>query len=234
MDESPDENKVILIGDGAAIGHYCPLESDEKLLVRQDNTDDLRDCQKFLIEDEINDGVTFSMNIGSRMIEIRLRSEDYKLCFPFKDLQDTLSVFKCEAGCFAVVVRLKHPPKIYELRREKDAYGLEEEVATRCLEMGGVRNGTFGSCYGYLIRVSSENLQPLFAKANRDKLHSLKRFGLIDRNLYAHHDAPKTSTLVIRSGKNQVYRMLERTQNRRVGMSITCLPCYFTRRLTLS
>ena len=221
MDASHDENKVILIGNGALVGHYYPLDSDEGMLARQDSRDDSRNCQEFLIEDEINHGVTLSIDIDSRMVQIRLRSEDYMLSFRFKDLQDTLSVFEfMQAACFAIVLRLKYPPKIYELLRKEDADGLEQEIGTRCLEMGGVRNETFGSCYGYLIRVSSENLQPLFD--NHHKLHSLKRFGLIDRNLYAYHDAPSISAVLIRGGKDQVDTLLKQTQNRRVGMFVSC------------
>lgn len=219
MDESHDENKVILTGDSMFVGHYCPFESDEDIFTGQDRRDGSRDCHEFLIEDTIHYKVKMSIDIDSRTVQIRLlHAEDYMLSFRFKDIQGTMGCF-CEGedggGSFAIVFHLKYPPRIYELRRELDVDGVEQEIATRYLEMGGVSSNAFGTCYGYMLRVSRSNLQSLFA--DQTKLRKLKRFGLINHNLYSPGDSPHISTLSVHGRIGRVDTLLRLIRDRRVG-----------------
>lgn len=217
MDESTDENKVIVVGYDVLVGHYCPLESEEDVFTHHDPRDGSADLNKFLIEDTIHHGVELSLDIDSRTVQIHLlHAKDCMMSFRFKDIQGTLDCF-CEfekTASFAIVFRLKYPPRLYELRRDlRD--GVEQEIATRCLEIGGTSSETFGRCFGYMVQVSRRNLQSLFA--DQTKLRKLKRFGLVNHNLYSPDDAPSISTLPVRDSDGRVETLLRLSRYRRVG-----------------
>jgi len=222
MDESIDENKVIVTGYRALVGHWCPLEDDEDVFFGQDEIGELQSGSQFLIEGTLRYGVELSVDIISRTVQVHLLpAKDCMMSFCFKDLQGTMGCFREfeDAASYAIVFRLKHPPKLYELRRQRDRDGVEEEIATRCLDMGGVTYETYGTCYGYMVQVSHEHLQSLFASER--KLRRLKDFGLISRDLYSPSDAPIVSTRQVGHGKARVKELLRRTTDRQVGKFVS-------------
>lgn len=205
-----DENKVVVIGNNALVGHWIPEDSAADAF-----TDYERDDHPFLFEDVMEHELELSIDINSRTVQIRLRySRDFMMSFRFKDLHGTMEFYRETGGSssYAVVFHLKYPPRLYALRYERDIDGAEEEIATRCLEMGGVKNETFGSCYAYMIRVSHMNLQELFS--SKAKLQKLKNFGLLSRDLYSLSDAPILATRRVGDDKDVVEALLRQTSDR--------------------
>jgi hypothetical protein len=212
MDEpSIGENKVIITGDQLQIGHWCPAETDEYVNA---GYGERGEDSLFLVEDVIHHQVEFSVDVTSRTVEVRLEPASYMMSFRFKDLQGTVDVF-CEGSSYAIAFLLKYPPRIYRLTHEKDHDGVLEEIASRCLEMGGVRNETFGSCYGYMVQVSRYNVGKLFE--NGKKLRKMKQFGLLSRDLYSLGDARKIATRSVGGDRDRVVLLLRRIADRHVG-----------------
>lgn len=217
MDESSDENKVVIMGDCVHVGHHCPLENDiEDEFITIDERSRL--LNEFLTEDTIRREVQLSIDIDARLVQIRLhREENEMISFRFKDIvQGTMDCYvESQGGSYALVFRLKYPPKLYKLRCETNTEGVEEEVATRGLEICGIRNQTFGRCFALLIQVSRRNLQALFTESKR--LRKLKRFGLIDNNLFSLDDAPDIAIRGVSDDSGQVESLLRSATDRRVG-----------------
>jgi hypothetical protein len=196
-----DDDKVVITGEHLQIGHWCPAEERG-----EDNL--------FLIEDAIHQPVKFSVDVTSRTVEVRLQPADHMMNFRFKDLQGVVGLFHAGSS-YAIAFRLKYPPRIYRLTHGPDRYGVLEEIATRSLEMGGVRNETFGSCYGYMVQISCHNVGKLFD--SKTNLLKMKQFGLLSRDLYSLLDARQVATRFVGGDRDRIVLLLHRTADRHVG-----------------
>ena len=208
---SLNENKVSITGENLLIGHWSPAEADEYVYA---GYEERGEDNLFLIEDVIQEQVEFSIDITSRTVQVRLKDSLYMLSFRFKDLQGTMGVFRDESS-YAIAFRLKYPPRIYHLAYEQDQDGVLEEIATRCVETCKVRRETFGSCYGYMVKVSRYYVGKFFE--SEGKLRKMKQFGLLCRDIYVLDDAPIVAIRPVGGDKSRVDLFLQRIADRHVG-----------------
>ena len=214
MDERSNENNVRITGENLRIGHWCPAEADEYVFAGYDAR---REDSMFLVEDVIQQQVEFTIDITSRMVQVRLKGSPYMITFRFKDLQGAMGVFQIKSS-YAIVFRLKYPPRIYHLTHELDQYGESKEIATRCIELCTVRTETFGSCYGFMIQVSYCHIRNFFE--NREKLRKMKKFGLLSQDIYVLGDAPNVEISPVGLSKYCVDQFFQCITDRHIGKFI--------------
>ena len=193
------------------IGHWRPSGSDAF------EAEGHEEHEEFLIEDCSHSAVDVCINLDARMVQVQLQCSPYRISFRFKDLVGQMGVFLDESSSYAILFRLKHPPAIHHISHYVDRVGMEQESTSRCLEMGGITSETFGSCFGYMLQTSSQNIAALFRDKNQ--LQRMKRFGVLPRDQYTAHDARIVQTRTLDGGMSRARRSLDLIQDRSVGES---------------
>lgn len=135
--------------------------------------------------------------------------------FRFKDLAYNPMTELCqdESGEYYVIFSLKHSPRLSSV---SIVPGTGWETRERLTTIDGVDEDTFGSCYGYRLRVSSTEINRLFI--NTEAFGKLQNFGLFRSELDSLQQVEPIRTEYVNTDQQRDVKIKLENTDTRVGL----------------